>query len=374
MYIFAPSQFVETAPRALELAVIIPTLNEGENVLPLMRRLVRVLDGIAWEAVFVDDGSTDATVDLLSDLARRDPAVRLIRRVGRRGLSTAVVEGMLATAAPICAVIDADLQHDERILPRLFHTIAEDGADMAIGTRYAGGGSTGDWSARRVQISRFANRLATAVLRVRLSDPMSGFFAIRRDAFLASLPRLSSLGYKIMLDIVASAPRPLDIREEPYEFRPRLAGASKLDAAISLEYGLLLADKTIGRLVPLRLLMFLGVGSLGLVVHLAILAALLAGGALPFWAAQASAVVGAMTFNFLLNNAFTYRDRRLKGLGLLRGLGFFNLACALGGAANVEVGALVAHSGGPWWLAGTAGAAIGSLWNYVASSVLTWRK
>jgi dolichol-phosphate mannosyltransferase len=374
MFAYALDRFAPLSVRSLQLAVIVPTFNEGENVGPLLERLEIALQGIEWEAIFVDDGSTDATTTILRSAALHDPRVRLIQRFGRRGLSTAVVEGMLASAAPVLAVIDADLQHDERILPKLFAAIIDQGADMAIGTRYAQGGSVDDWQQARLRISRLATNLASIVLHVRLTDPMSGFFAIRREAFFASLPNISSLGYKIMLDIVASAPQPLSIHEEPYHFSPRIAGESKLDAANAFEYGLLLADKTIGRYLPLRLIMFLGVGALGLAVNLAILAVLMASSRLPFWEAQAVAVVGAMTFNFMLNNIFTYRDRRLKGIALVRGLLAFYLACGVGGAANVEVGSMVLREGGVWWIAGTTGAVAGALWNYVASSVLTWRR
>jgi dolichol-phosphate mannosyltransferase len=371
---FSPDRAVPAFARSLELAVIVPTFNEGGNVGLLLERLAEALHGIAWEAIFVDDGSTDDTVPILTSAALNDPRVRLIRRFGRRGLSSAVIEGMLASAAPVLAVIDGDLQHDERILPKLLDRIVAQGADMAIGTRYAPGGSAEGWQNARLKLSRLATQVAGSVLRVRLSDPMSGFFAIRRDAFLASLPKLSSLGYKIMLDIVASAPKPLQIREEPYQFRPRVAGQSKLDVTIVLEYGLLLADKTIGRFIPLRFLMFLCVGSLGLLVNLAFLAALEATHQLPFWIAQGIAVCGAMTFNFLVNNVFTYRDRRLKGWMLLRGLLAFYLACSLGGVANVMVGSIVIRTGGGWWMAGTIGAIVGALWNYAASSVLTWKR
>lgn len=374
MFAFSLDRTVPSHARSLELAVIVPTFNEGGNVSLLLERLAEALHGIAWEAIFVDDGSTDETVPILTAVALNDPRVRLIRRFGRRGLASAVIEGMLASAAPVLAVIDGDLQHDERILPKLLDKIVGQGADMAIGTRYAPGGSAEGWQAARLKLSRVATRLAASVLRVRLSDPMSGFFAIRREAFLASLPKLSSLGYKIMLDIVASAPKPLLIAEEPYQFRPRVAGKSKLDVTIALEYGLLLADKTIGRYIPLRFLMFLCVGALGLLVNLAFLAALEATHQLPFWIAQGIAVCGAMTFNFLVNNVFTYRDRRLKGWMLLRGLFAFYLACSLGGAANVMVGSLVIRAGAGWWMAGTIGAIVGALWNYAASSVLTWKR
>lgn len=374
MFAFAQTQFAEAATRPLELAVVIPTFNEGQNVEPLIEKLSIALAGIEHELIFVDDGSSDETVERVTRHALGNPRIRLIRRYGRRGLSSAVVEGMLASAAPVLAVIDADLQHDETILPQLYAAVAEGKADVAIGTRYAGGGSTGDWQESRVRISRFATGLARTVLHVPLSDPMSGFFAIGREAFLASRPRLSSFGYKIMLDLIASAPAPLAIREIPYRFRPRVAGDSKLDGAIAFEYGLLLADKTVGRFVPLRFLMFLGVGALGLVVHLATLAALIEASALPFWAAQSVALCCAMTCNFLLNNAFTYRDRRRRGMGLIYGLLGFYLACALGGIANVRIGSLMVETGAPWWMAGTAGACIGALWNYVASSVLSWKK
>ncbi len=374
MFAFAPDQFVPVPAQSLQLAVIIPTFNEAENVEPLLQKLAIALRGLIWEAIFVDDGSTDATVSILTAIAISDPRVRLIRRFGRRGLSTAVVEGMMASAAPVLAVIDADLQHDETILPKLLAAITEGGADLAVGTRYAQGGSTGNWQKARVRMSHYATKCASTLLRVSLSDPMSGFFAIRRETFLSALPNLSSLGYKILLDIVASVPGTLVIREEPYEFRPRVAGESKLDAAIAFEYGLLLADKTIGKYLPLRLMMFLGVGAMGLIVNLGILALLVTASALPFWAAQGIAVSGAMTFNFVLNNVFTYRDRRLKGMALVRGLLAFYLACSLGGAANVEVGTKLLDAGGEWWMAGIIGAIVGSLWNYVASSVLTWKR
>jgi dolichol-phosphate mannosyltransferase len=374
VFAFVPDRFVPVVAHPLELAVIVPTFNEGQNVGPLLERLAIALQDISWEAIFVDDGSSDETVSVVTDIALRDPRVRLIRRYGRRGLASAVVEGMLASAAPVLAVIDADLQHDERILPKLHAAIADDGADIAIGTRYAAGGSTGDWQASRVQISRFATSLAATLLHIELSDPMSGFFAIRRDTFLVALPKLSCVGYKILLDIVASAPQPLAIHEEPFEFRPRVAGESKLDSAVALEYGLLLADKTIGRYIPLRLMMFLSVGALGLLVNLAVLALFVTATRLPFWAAQGIAVATAMTFNFLFNNVFTYRDRRLKGWALLRGLLTFYLACGLGGMATVEVGTMVLKSGAPWWIAGTAGAVVGSLWNYAAASMFTWRR
>src|SRR5436190_11443443 len=210
----------------LDLSVVIPTLNEAGNVEALLGKLSVALAEIQWEAIFVDDGSTDGTPELLTRLAQSDRRIRMVRRIGRRGLSSAVVEGALASTTPYIAVIDADLQHDEQILPDLYRALAVDGQELAIGSRYSNGGSTGDWEAGRRKISRFATALAAPIMKTRLSDPMSGYFAVRRDVLLEAAPRLSNVGYKILLDLVASAPRPLKLAEIGYTFGTRQSGQS----------------------------------------------------------------------------------------------------------------------------------------------------
>jgi dolichol-phosphate mannosyltransferase len=367
-----PKLVVRDAP--LQLSVVVPTRNEVGNVEPLLERLGVALAGIEWEAIFVDDNSTDGTPELLTRIAQADRRVRLIRRVGRRGLSSAVVEGALASTTPIVAVIDADLQHDEKILPDLYRAIAEDGNELAIGTRYAGNGSTGSWAEDRLKISRFATALASPIMKTRMSDPMSGFFAIRRDVLLEAAPRLSTVGYKILLDIAASHPRPLKLAEVGYTFGTRQHGESKLDEMVALEYVELLLDKAVGRFVPVKLIQFGAIGMLGVAVHLALLYLTLNLAGAPFATAQAAAVIGAMTFNFALNNKFTYRDRQLKGFAWVGGLFSFYLVCSLGAVANVGIGSLVYEQFYGWWIAGIAGAIVGSVWNYVASSWLTWTK
>ena len=363
-----------TRDAPLELTVVIPTLNEAGNVQPLLEKLGVALAGIEWEAIFVDDGSTDGTPDLLTSIAQNDRRVRMVRRIGRRGLSSAVVEGALASTTPIIAVIDADLQHDERILPDLYKAIANDGNELAIGTRYAGNGSTGEWDDKRLRISRFATALASPIMKTRLSDPMSGFFAVRRDVLLEAAPGLSNVGYKILLDLVASSPRPLKLAEVGDTFGTRQSGESKLDEMVALEYLELLLDKTIGRFVPVKLVQFGAIGVLGVGVHLALLYLTLNVLGAAFAAAQATAVVGAMTFNFALNNRFTYRDQQLKGLAWVGGLLSFYLVCSIGAIGNVGIGSLVYEQFHGWWMAGIAGAIVGSVWNYVASGWLTWTK
>lgn len=358
----------------LQLSVVIPTLNEVGNVEPLLAKLEAALAGIEWEAIFVDDGSSDGTPELLTRIAQADRRVRMIRRIGRRGLSSAVVEGALASTTPIVAVIDADLQHDERILPDLYRAIAVDGHELAIGTRYHDGGSTGEWADQRLKISRFATALAAPLMKTRLSDPMSGLFAVRRDILMEAAPNLSNVGYKILLDIIASSPRPLKVAEVGYTFGTRQSGASKLDEMVALEYIELLLDKTIGRLIPVKLVQFGAIGVLGVGVHLALLYLSLNMFGAAFAMAQATAVVGAMTFNFALNNRFTYRDRQLKGARWFKGLISFYLVCSLGAVANVGIGSLVYAQVHGWAIAGIAGAIVGSVWNYVASGWLTWTR
>lgn len=366
----APTRFAE-AP--IDVAVVIPTFNETANIRPLLDKLVIALAGYSWEAIFVDDNSPDGTSSLIREIGRHTARVRVIQRIGRRGLSSAVVEGMLASSAPILAVIDADMQHDETILPKLIEAVATGKADLAVGTRYADGGGFGAWDARRRYASQFATRIAQGIARTQLSDPMSGFFAISRPALEGALPRLSGIGFKILLDLAASSKEPLKVVEVPYEFRTREAGESKLGARVALEYLTLLIDKKIGRFIPLRLLSFLAVGALGVGVHLAVLGGSVRLG-VAFVTAEVLAVLSAMTFNFLLNNAFTYRDRRLKGFRMVTGLLSFYAVCLVGAAANVGVGTWVNDTDGRWWLAGVAGAAIGAVWNFAVSSVVTWRR
>ena len=359
------------AAAPIELTVVIPTLNERDNIPLIVERLNRVLDGIAWEVVFVDDDSPDGTADAARAQARCQGNIRCIQRVGRRGLSSVCIEGMLSSAALYLAVMDGDLQHDESLLPRMLEKIKAERLDVVVASRYAVDGSLGNFEASRVAISGFATRLSRMVVKAELSDPMSGFFMIERSAFTGAMRRLSGQGFKILLDLFASTPRPFAFAELPLKFRERLHGESKLDALVAWEYLMLLLQKLIGPAVPVRFLLFSLIGGLGLGVHLATLWLLLHTAQASFPLAQGIATVVAMTGNFLLNNLFTYRDRRLKGWRILSGLGSFYAVCGLGAVANVGVAASIAgnHS---WWLAGLAGAAISAVWNYAMSSVFTW--
>ena len=359
-------------PASPELAIVIPVLNEADNVAPLVERLTRALAGIRWEAIFVDDDSPDGTADVVRALARLQGNLRCVQRLGRRGLSSACIEGILSSAAPYIAVMDGDLQHDEMLLRQMLAKIRAERLDVIVASRYTDAGSVGDWQRSRVVISDVAGRLSRLVVKADLTDPMSGFFMVERNAFAAAMRSLTGQGFKILLDLFASSPRPLAFAEVPLSFRQRLHGESKLDTLVAWEYLMLVLQKLVGPAVPVRFLLFSSIGALGIGTHLLTLWFGTHMLAIAFPVAQAIATVIAMTGNFLLNNLFTYRDRRLRGRRLVTGLISFYAVCGAGGAANVGVASYVAGGHHSWWLAGLAGAAVSVVWNYAMSSIFTW--
>ena len=359
--------------RGAELSIVVPTFNEVENIPLLIERIREQLSGIKWELVVVDDDSPDGTADTLRSIAREDRRVRCIQRIGRRGLSSACVEGVLSTSSPYVAVMDADLQHDERCLREMLAMLKEGGLDAVVGTRYSGEGGIGDWSGWRARISRVSGGLGRKVLSVTLTDPMSGFFVVRRTFFDMTFRRLSPNGFKILLDLFVSSPSPVKYGEVPYTFSSRIKGESKLDSRVALDFLKLLIEKKVGKYVPVSFVFFGFVGALGLIVHLAILGLGMEILKANFVAAQLTATFSAMIFNYLLNNSVTFYDRRRRGWKLLTGLCSFVAICSLGTVANVGVANVVFADKPIWWFAGSAGALVGSVWNYAMSSVFTWR-
>jgi len=361
---------------APELAVIVPTFNEAGNIELLYSSLSTALAGLHWELIVVDDNSPDGTAEVVKALSRRYPNVRGIRRVGRRGLSSACIEGISATAAPFVAVMDADHQHDERILPQMLEH-AKTGAELVVGSRFSGDGSAADGlSSTRLRGSQFATRLSALVTGEQISDPMSGFFLLRRDLFDAVAPRLSSDGFKILLDLIVTANRSghtLRIAEVPYTFRPRANGESKMSALVVLQFLGLVFSKLTGGLLPASFLLFGLVGSLGVVVHMTVL--WFAGSQLGFGfvAAQVTATVVAMTFNFVLNNELTYANKKLRGGRYLTGLLTFYAVCSIGALANVSVANWIYTLDSQFYVAGLAGVLMSVVFNYSVTKVFTWR-
>lgn len=358
----------------LELAIVLPTLNERDNLAPLVERIAAALGPRGWEVLVVDDDSPDGTAQAARALARVDPRVRAIQRFGRRGLASAAIEGMCATAAPFVAVMDADHQHDPALLPKMLAAVRDGRCDVAVASRFVEGGSAeGLANARREAGSKLANRLARKISGVDLSDPMSGYFLLRAETARRLAPRLSGIGFKILLDILAAARPPLRVEEIALDFAPRRAGESKLDRAVAFDFLAGLYDRLFGRVVPTRFALFGTVGALGVAVHMAVLWLLYRAAGEGFALAQAIATFAAMSFNFWLNNTLTYRDQRLRGVAaMLRGWAGFCATCAVGALANVAVATLLEARGIYWVLAALAGIVVGAVWNYALSSRFVW--
>nr|WP_295738562.1 glycosyltransferase family 2 protein [uncultured Acidocella sp.] len=357
---------------SLALTVVVPCYNERANVAPMVAALDQALTGLDWEVVFVDDDSPDGTSAEAKRLAQGDTRVRCIRRIGRRGLSSAVIEGALSSSADYVAVIDGDMQHDETRLPLMLEAVRA-GADMAVGSRHVeGGDSAGLSSPLRVKLSETGIRIAQAVTHTSISDPMSGFFLLRRELFEALASRLTGQGFKILLDLILASPRVLNIAEIPYKFRPRLAGESKLDVLVLAQFAGLLLDKALRGTVPLRFISFALVGIVGVLVNLAVAQIAAAAGA-DFGTAQTIGTIVAMVANFQLNNQLTYRAQRLKRAKAWRGLALFMLVCGLGAIANIGIAKALYAENGHILFSGAAGAAVGVVWNYAVSATLVWR-
>ena len=366
-----------------DLSIVVPTFNESANIEALIGRVSIALEGLSWEMIVVDDDSPDGTADVAKAIARHDGRVRCIRRVNRRGLSGACVEGILSSSAPFVAVMDADLQHDETLLLPMYRSVRSGAADIAVGSRYSTGNAVATgFSSLRARISRCGTALAKRILGITCTDPMSGFFMLRRDIFDPLAPRLAESGYKILADILASSSRPLRIAEFGFEFRPRRAGQSKFDARIVLDFLGLLINKLSNGRIPVRFASFALVGASGVLVHLVALQIARLALTAPlsyhrdvFAASQAAATFVAMTTNFFVNNAVTYRDSRIQGAPhLLRALLAFHLVCALGAVANVSVATSLYDMTGRWLAPAIAGVVMGSIWNFTLSSFFVWKR
>jgi dolichol-phosphate mannosyltransferase len=364
---------IATVRPAPELTIVVPTFNEKANIPILVERLAKLLASCEWEVIFVDDNSPDGTTATARAIGEKDSRVRCIRRIGRRGLAGACLEGMLASQARYVAVMDADLQHDEGLLVPMLEALRAGRADVAVASSYLYGGSAAGLSKQRSRVSRGSNMLVRLLLGIDLTDPMSGHFMICRDALEAIAPSLSTQGFKILLDILATARGSLRTIELPSTFRERQHGESKLDSKIALDFAALVAAKLTNDAISARFILFCLVGLTGIGIHLSILSTLLIT-SLSFGMAQAWATVGAIAWNFVLNNLFTYRDQRLTGWRFFTGLLRFQVICAIGAVSNVGIATWIYDYDETWWIAGLGGALIGTVWNFVVSAALVWRQ
>lgn len=354
------------------LSVVICTLNEAEAIGSLLVEIDGALVGVAHEVIVVDDASTDATAAIVQDWSSTHPEVRLIVREGVRGLASAAVAGWDIARGDLLALMDGDGQHDPALLRRLIEELA--GADVAVGARDLAVEAQA-LSAARLKMSKAAVRLAGLVLGVRLTDPMSGYFVMTRAFYQETRSRLSAVGFKILIDLLASSRRKARVVEVRTALRERRGGASKLDARVIADLGALLIEKRVGGLVPARFVLFAAVGVSGVLVNLAALQCLTKVVLIPFIPAQGLAILVAMGSNFLINNLLTFRDQRLRGWALARGFLGFVLACALGAvfnwAASVGLHQLL---GWPSLISAATSALLAGMFNFAAVRTVTWRK
>lgn len=354
------------------LSLVVCTLDEHESIARVIREASGVLADVPHEIIVVDDSRDDRTAEAVIACLAAFPAVRLIRRLESRGLASAAIEGWSHARGDLLAIMDGDGQHEPSCLRALYDRIRSSGADLAVASRYVQPGGTG-LAGLRDGISRAGTALARGALGAPTTDPLSGLFIMRRAWFEAARPRLSAVGFKILVDVMVSGRRQPRVVEVKTALRPRIGGASKLDFRVMADLAALVIDKRTNGLVSARFALFLGVGLTGVAVHLATLQALGAAGA-AFYLAQAGAILTAMTSNFFMNNALTFRDLRLKGPAAVRGLFAFYVGCLGGAVVNEALAAAVKQFGGPWSLAALAGILAGAVFNYSLAERLTWRR
>jgi dolichol-phosphate mannosyltransferase len=358
-------------------SVVVPSFNERDNIAPLVEKLEKALAGITWELIVVDDDSPDGTAEVVKALAREHPHIHCIHRIGRHGLSSACIEGIASSEAPYVAVMDADHQHDETILPQMLAR-AEAGDQIVIGSRYVAGGSAGDGlSPIREWGSRSANWVSRLMSGFRTSDPMSGFFLVRRSLFEEIAEKLAPEGFKILLDILLTAGRrhrDLKVSDVPYTFRKRLSGESKMSLLIVAQLIGLWGSRLTGGFLPVTFVLFALVGLSGVFVHLGTLTVAFKLAGLDFTVSQLVATLVAMTSNFILNNEFTYADRRLRGWRFLAGMLSFFAICSVGALANMSLATMIYSVRPGIYVAGLVGALVGAVFNYAVTRIFTWRR
>ena len=360
------------------LSIIAPTYNEAQNVEPFILAIKKTMKNFkGYEIIFVDDNSLDRTYEVVKHLSKKYKNIRCIRRIGRRGLSSAVIEGCLSSSADLLVIMDADLQHDESKILEMIKIQKKYKLDIVVGSRFLKKKNTTALSKKRNAVSKAANWLANKISRVQLSDPMSGFFLVKREIVEAQAPKLTGLGFKILLDIFSSIGNKVKYKEISFNFKARKFGESKLDAMVVWEYLLLLWETRFGKIIPARFLSFCTIGGTGVLTHLMVLFVLKTYG-ISFILSQSIATFSAMTSNFFLNNILTYRDRQKKGLQAFKALIIFYITCGLGAVANVGI-ANYLYLGKlnevsiTWYISGIVGALVGAIWNFLMSSMLTWK-
>ena len=357
------------------ISIVIPTYNEKENIFKILKRLREALKSISHEIIFVDDNSPDGTSAVVKDSMKNSSKIRLIHRIGRKGLAGAVIEGVFAANADLIAVMDCDLQHDETKLLDMIEMFSKNNSlDVVIGSRFTEKGEISEkaFSKMRELGSKITTLIVKKVLKITSTDPLSGFFMVKKETFLKSSDNLQTQGFKVLADFLATSGENIEIEEIGYKFKNRIAGESKMSFLTALELiGLVLSQILKGR-VSIRFILFCMVGLSGIFVQLLItgLAMLLIN---QFPTSQTLGIISAMTSNYFLNNIITFQERKLESLDLIRGLFSFYLICSLGAFTNIAIATYIFSFSSNWLISSFIGACFGAVWNFTLTSIFTWK-
>ncbi len=308
----------------LELTVVIPTLNEEKNIPIIFEKVSNALKGVNWEMVIVDDNSTDRSPEVMREMTQKHHNFRFIRRIGRSGLSTACTEGMLSSAAPVIAVMDADGQHDETKLQTMLGLIQGDSADVVVGSRFKEGAELEAFSNFRTKLSLYSNTLAQKLFNLPLKDSMGNFFMLRQTVLEEAAPHLCGRGQKLLFDILLVGPKDVRVAEVPIVFGVREHGDSKLSPLAAIDFGLQMWDRKFGQIFPTKAVIdicsILGFTLISTLIQWAIMkisyamsgtfpnAALI----LPF------ATVPSIALSYRIQRALTAKRKRTKGWGMVK--------------------------------------------------------
>ena len=372
------------SPVALPVvSVVTPTYNEAENVPLLIARLHDALEGVSHEIIVADDDSPDRTWAVAEEIAAKDPTVTVMRRFHDPGLSASVLDGMSVARGEVLAVIDADLQHDETVLPRMVELVRSGEADVCVGSRSTVGGGYGDWAASRRLVSWVATLIARLLLRVPVSDPMSGFFVVSRRAYEDTAARLNPQGFKILLEFVGRN-RDLRVHEVGYEFANRVHGETKLNRSVIRSYLLGVAELRVGRQINPQFVLYVLVGLVGLAVNSAAFTFAEALGfplidtglneALdPIASSFLFSVQISIFVLFVMNNEFTFWEQRYRGWKLVPAFAVYEVMSLVGTGVHVAVFTSLQNTG---FLLSVFGSGptrvIHNLMGYVVALVVNW--
>tara|TARA_Y100001933_G_C18902533_1_gene523149 strand:- start:9 stop:1103 length:1095 start_codon:yes stop_codon:yes gene_type:complete len=358
------------------ISVVLPTHNEEKNIIPIIQEIIERNNKFEIEIIVVDDNSIDNTENLIRNFSKKNREVRLISRIDRFGLSSAIKEGCLSARGDIIAVMDSDGQHEVKSLINAIDFLNTNSNDLILGSRFLGKSSIEGLSKKRENSSTTANNIARLSLPRNyktLTDYLSGFFVFKRDACIQYIKKIDVNGFKFLYELLAISKGRLNVIEIPLNFKPRKSGNSKLDIAVVWDFNISIIHSLLRRLIPRRAISFGLVGLTGVFVQLIVLYLLIWLTKFSFINILPFAVISAACSNFLINNSLTFRNKRLYGIALWIGLIKFLLVSSLPVIANIGLASsFYLFVSSNTFLSQIAGILVVFIWNYAASSKLVW--